>query len=102
VPFKSYEELIAMASQDPKTARSKVAIAKKNNSPVVSPDNSGYEDDNPRKRAISKRLNRGENLSKASKQKFSSELIQNRMKKKYSPTPEDELVTKRKKVGYSG
>lgn len=55
--FKSYEELINMASQNPKRATELVQKAQKTSTPVVSSENSGYSN-NPRmsalKRAVKK------------------------------------------------
>jgi citrate synthase len=73
--FESYDELIKMASTDPKKATEYVEAAKQSNRPVVSADNPGYSDD-PRSAAIKRQ-----------------------MKKKMLQNP-DNSVQNRKELGY--
>lgn len=125
MPFKSYNELISMAREDPKLARAKVAKAKQSNNPVVNSSNPGYDEDSDyedrRSEAIRKRLSRGNTYKKPNrvnaKDRF-QQAVKNRTrvvsgnlnnlgkdkssKKATITTPmaQDEIVTKRKRVGY--
>jgi hypothetical protein len=110
--FKSYEELIKMASNNPRMARKRVTQAQKDDNPVVSSDNSGYED--YRSKALQKRLSKtpvGQRKNPRSERLNSA--VQSRIKRMYkdnsthkaeskiiTPKLQDEIVTKRKKVGY--
>lgn len=67
--FQSYEELIKMASTNPKQASQYVRSAQQSNRPVVSADNPGY--DNPRAAALKRSM-------------------------KVKPVQQDELVQQRK------
>jgi hypothetical protein len=51
--FQSYDELIQMASRNPKQATEYVRAAQESSRPVVSADNPGYGED-PRQRALKK------------------------------------------------
>lgn len=70
--FQSYEELIEMASRNPKQARENVARAQQSDRPVVSADNPGYTED-PRQKALKRSMRR---------------------------KPQDELVQQRKNMTY--
>lgn len=59
--FQSYDELIKMASTNPKQATEYVRRAQQSNGPVVSADNPGYAED-PRQKAL-KRSMRKQQLS---------------------------------------
>lgn len=75
MPFKTYAELINMTEDDPKMAQMYIAKAKQSGRPVVSPSNPGYK-----KNAIKRRMGR--------------------LNKIKTPTQEEEIVNKRKQVGY--
>ena len=53
--FQSYDELIKMASRNPKQATDYVQAAQRSNRPVVSADNPGYGED-PRQRVLKRAL----------------------------------------------
>lgn len=74
--FQNYEELINMADQNPKMARGLVNKAQQRGNPVVSRNNSGY--DNPRMGALKRRFNA----------------------KKPDETQSEQMAADRKKVGY--
>jgi len=77
VAFQSYDELIKMASTNPKRASGYVREAQNSGRPVVSADNPGYSDD-PR-----------------------SEAIKRSMKKKMmASSPQDKTIEQRKELGY--
>lgn len=104
--FRSYDELINMASTNPKMAKMKVAKAKKNNFPVVSTSNTGYSgpeeeppDDEARKKAIRNRMTKGAS-SKTPRRGKLEDAIRGRMKKISVNQPQDDTIVKRKKVGY--
>lgn len=128
--YKSYDDLIAAIKQDPKLARHRIKRAEKIGRPVVSAKNSGYpqgseEDDEVndyKSKAISKRLHKpgisskGVTRTEVTKKKTNEKLIaatRKRLKGRYktmaqgktegkiiTPMAQDEIVTKRKKVGY--
>lgn len=74
--FQTYDELIKMASQNPKQATDLVKRAQQRSVPVVSANNPGYADD-PRMAAMKRQ------------QKLQS-----------SAQPQDDTVSNRKNVGY--
>ncbi len=118
--FKSFDELINMANQNPKMAKIYVARAKKIGRPVVSSNNPGYSgvgDTNSnntsdssayRTKAIENRLGKEVQDTKKNVSERLNSAVKRRMKNKYPPmtdqnlssTTEDAIVTARKKVGY--
>jgi hypothetical protein len=126
MPYKSYNELIDDADEDPKLAKMRVSKAKQSNMPVVDPDNPGYGNSSSkykdyRDKAIAKRMgpkptgSRKTNAANmaGAKKAVTDELnkaIESRMKNRkttMNPTDkqargsrEEEIVTKRKKYGY--
>ena len=77
MPFKSYDELKDMSAKDPKKAEMYITHAKRMGKPIVSENNPGYNNSEPRRLAIRKRL---------SNQNTKNE--------------ETDPVSKRKQVGY--
>lgn len=113
MPFKSQDELISMVSKNPMLAKTKIDKAKRIGRPIVDSDNPGYSDQDktPRKVAIAKRLAKGKMPRKINRQKDDrlAGAVRNRMNRQQTgsregkiitPMLEDEIVTKRKKVGY--
>ena len=131
MPYKSYDELIEDAKNDPKLVKLRVARAKEMDMPVVSNKNPGYGKGNDsnnkykdyRDKAIAKRMRqssedrpkvdtvpsppRGKmdkgNMPGAKKYlgEQMSKALESRMKNnRPSGSREDEIITKRKKVGY--
>jgi hypothetical protein len=72
--FQSYDELIKMASTNPKQATELVRRAQQGSGPVVSADNPGYQED-PRQKALKRSM-------------------------KNKTIPQDDLVQQRKNMEY--
>lgn len=75
--FQSYNELISMASRNPKQAKQYVTAAQQSSRPVVSADNPGYGE-NPRAGALKRSMSRNKPMM----------------------TPQDDAVQQRKNVSY--
>jgi hypothetical protein len=126
MPFKSYDELINMADRDPEEARRKIAKARKRKLSVVSENNPGYKSSQYRKKAISDRMTDLKQKDRADPPKFNyktastknvksstsptlsqnkkavpKEVLERRMASlKDNKKVEDEVIARRKKIGY--
>lgn len=77
--FQTYDELINMASSNPKRASSLVRTAQNSGTPVVSPDNPGYSGDpNVRTAAMRRRMTAKQTVQ--DEQKSEAEMMANQRK----------------------
>lgn len=87
--YKTRQELEEDMEDDPKLARMRIAAAKRAGKPVVSSSNRGYSNGNSNKKMDPAR-------EAAIKKRMASSNSTNTDK----PNKEDEMIAKRKKVGY--